>query len=103
MAWCYAIDRRRLESMDCQAPKEYFFPARFGWRIVGTCSAAKKKRANYSSACSTCATISDFFRKSTIHAANVSWEIFLKLSRTWRWLAAPEFSPMRRRWRVEND
>jgi len=57
---------------DCQAPKEYLFPARFGWLLVGTFLAGKKKRKNYSSACSICAMISDFSPKSTIRAKSVS-------------------------------
>jgi hypothetical protein len=71
--------------MDCQAPKEYFFPARFGSLIVGTSSAGKKKRENYSSAYSIFATMSDCSPKSTIHARSVSWEIFRRLSRTSLW------------------
>jgi hypothetical protein len=57
MAWCCAIDRRKWASMDYQAQRECFFPARFGWPIAGTSSAGKKKRENYSSACSIFATI----------------------------------------------
>ena len=30
--------------MDYPAPKEYFFPARFGWLIAGICSAEKEAR-----------------------------------------------------------
>ena len=54
----------------------------FGWRIAGICSAERKKHANCSSGCSMCATILDCSRKSTIRAQSVSWEIFLRLSRT---------------------
>ena len=48
------------------------------WHLLGR----KKKRANCSSGCSMCATILDCSRKSTIRARSVSWEIFLRLSRT---------------------
>ena len=65
--------------------KEFFFPVPFGWRIAGICSAEKKKRANYSSGCSMCATILDCSRKNTIRARSVSSEIFLRLSRTSPW------------------
>ena len=72
-------------SMDCPAAKAYFFPARFGWLIAGICSAARKKRANCSNACSMCVTILDCFRKSTIRAQNVSSEIFRRPFRTSPW------------------
>src|SRR5215468_11284817 len=98
MVSCYAIGRRKRAWMDCPAPKEYFFPARFGWLIAGICSAEKKKHANCSNGCLMCATILDCARivlfreqskivahikqpildcsrKSTIRAQSVSWEI----------------------------
>ena len=62
--------------------KEKFFRALFGWRIAGICSAEKKKHANCLSGCSMCVTILGCSRKRTIPAQSVSWEIFLRLSRT---------------------
>jgi hypothetical protein len=71
--------------MDYPAPKEYFFRARFGWLIVGIFSAGKKKRGNYSSACSICGTTWDCYPKNTIPSQSASWEIFLRPSLTSHW------------------
>src|SRR5439155_1238129 len=49
-----------------------FISCSFCWLLVGTILAGKKKRKNYSSACSICAMISDFSLKSTIRAKSVS-------------------------------
>src|ERR1051326_5970416 len=95
MDWCCAIGHRKKVSMDCPAPKVYFFPVHFGWPCAGISSTGKKKRANYSSAFSICATISGCSRKSTIHARSVSSAIFLRLSHTSRWGVARDYSLVR--------
>jgi hypothetical protein len=80
----FVTDKPRAASMGCRAEKVFFFPVLFGWRIVGTCSAEKRKRASYSGVCLICATISAFFQKNTILAESVSSEIFRRLFRTSR-------------------
>src|SRR6266498_1843343 len=70
--------------MDCRVWKELFCLVLFGWPIVCVCSAGKKKRANYSNACSPCATTSAFSPKNTIRARNASLGISPRLSRILR-------------------
>ena len=77
-ASCFAIGPRKKMSMDCRAAKAFFCRAHSGWPIVCISSTERKKRGNYSSACSMSEMISDCFPKNTIRVRNVSSGIFPK-------------------------